>query len=185
MKEKGFTIVELMVVIAIIVILPMIVISTFPQIKLKFALSRVAYKFAQDLRRAQDKALFSVQYIDQFGTPQLVDGYGVYLNLSTLGNKKYIIYADKQPGNAEYDALDYIFETIDFSLDEPGVVIKELGGTFSDWMSINFKPPDSDTNIVHQFGKFQPSMAVVFALESDLTSTKTVSINSAGLVEVQ
>ena len=183
-RQGGFTLVELLVVIAVVTVLPMIAISNFPAIKLQFALSRVSHKFAQDLRKTQDKSLSSIEYTDSFGTAQLVDGYGIYLDMTTLGNKKYIIYADKQPSNSQYDALDYVFETIDFGASERGVVIKEINNVFGSQVSINFNPPYSDTTIT-QLVQDADSVEVVFALESDANNTKTVSINKSGLVEVK
>lgn len=184
MKEKGFTMVELLVVILIIAIFPTIVISNFPKIKLQFTLSRVSYKFAQDIRRAQDMALSSAQYKDSFGMPKAIDGYGVYADITSLGNKKYIIYADAQPGNQQYDALDYLVETIDFSSTEPGVIIKEIGDVFNNKVSINLNSSNLDTKIT-QLKKNQNNVNVVFALKSDVTSTRNVSVNKSGLVEVK
>src|SRR3989344_6185679 len=126
-KQGGFTLIEMLVVLAVILILPTIVIANFPKIKMQCALSRAAHKFSQDVRVAQDKALSAITYKDASGTPQLVSGYGIYIDMSALGgDKQYIIYADKQPGNQQYDVSDYTVATIDLVIDEPGVVIKEL-----------------------------------------------------------
>ena len=156
----GFTVVELLVVIAIITIIPIIVMPNFSQIRLQFALSRVPHKFAQDVRKTQGLSLSSVTYKDSFGVEQAISGYGVYVDINNLGKKKYIIYADKSPSNNQYDSLDYIIETIDFI------------------------PPNPDTKI-SSLSPNKSSVEIVFALESDLTKTRTVSVNISGLIEVK
>ena len=184
MKEKGFTIIEILVVVAIVSILPLIVISNFPQIKLQFAMLRVTYKFAQDLRRVQDLALSSVQYRDAFGVIQPIDGYGIYLNIDILGNKKYIIYADKSPGNQYYDDLDYIIDTIDFSQTEPGIIIQQLNNVFGNSVSINFNPPNPNTTIT-QLNQDEQNIEAVFSQENAPVITKIISVNTAGLIEIK
>lgn len=180
-KQLGFTVIELLVVIAVITILPTIVIVNFPSIRLEFALSRAAHKFAQDLRNAQDKAISSVRYMDASGNPQWVGGYGVYINTSTLGQVTYLVYADGPPANQQYDALDYIIETIDVA--ESGVIIQRLENVLPPSVSINFAPPNPVTTIVPN--PSQGYVNVVFALPSDWSKTRTVSINTAGLIEVK
>ncbi len=184
MKKNGFTTVEMLVVLAIIVILPTVVIANFPQVKLQFALSRVAYAFAQDVRRAQDMSLSAIQYKDSFGIMQPISGYGVYLNMDSLGNKQYIIYADAYPGNQQYDDLDYVTEIVDLPSTEQGVVIKQIDNIFGNSASINFNPPDPTTTIA-SFNQNETSIDVIFALETDFSKTRTVSINSSGLIEVR
>lgn len=193
-KEKGLTIIELIIIITLIAILPAIVISDFGKIKKRFALSRVAYKFAQDVRHAQDMALASKPYIDGLGQSQPVAGYGIYLSLTSpvLGKKKYITYADRADGfnfDKKYMLSDYTISTVDFSVDEPGIIIKETTNPFGSELSINFTPPKPITTITElpfcQTPPCEGTIDVIFAIESDITETKTVSINTSGLIEVK
>ncbi len=181
-RNGGFSLVELLVALSIIILLSTVVISRFSQFKLQVSLTKVAYKFAQDTRKAQGLALSSAQYRDASGALQSVKGYGVYAD--QLNNKKYIIYADKAPGTQNYDVADYIVETVDFSSIEPGIIIKEVDNVVGQTVSINFTPPNPSTTIT-QLVPGQSRVDVVFALASDQTKTKTVSINTAGLVEVK
>lgn len=180
----GFTIIELLVVITIVTVFIIVVISNFSQIRLQFALSRTAYKFNQDLKKAQNMALSSVPYKDSSGVEQAVDGYGVYIDLDTSGNKKYVIYADKYPGNQQYDSFDYIFETVDFSLVEPGVIIKQMDNIVGNQGSINFNSSNLDTKIT-QLSPGKDSIDITLALESDLANAKIISVNISGLIEVK
>ena len=186
-SRAGFTVIELLVVIAIITVLPAIVISNFPQIQKQFAISRAVYKFSQDIRSVQDMALSSLPYKDQFGESKEVSGYGIYVDINVLGNKKYILYADNndnQASNKEYDELDYIVSEIDFSLTESEIVIKEINNVYNNSVSINFNPPNPDTTIT-ELNQGANKVDIVFAVGSDLTRTRTVSINTVGLIEVK
>jgi len=184
-KEKGFTLVEMLVVLAVMAVLSAVVIANFPQVRLQFALSRSAYEFAQTIRKAQNLAISSVEYKDNNGVTRQISGYGVFVDTgSFLGNKKYIIYADTYPGNQQYDGLDYIVETVDLAANEQGVVVKEVHHTPGKGASINFTPPNPVTTLT-QLNAGESSVEVVFALESNLNQTKTVFINQSGLVEVK
>jgi len=94
MSEKGITLVEILVVIFIIAALLTILVSDFPKIQRQFALSRATYKFAQDLRKAQDMALSGEEIKKPDGTIISVKGYGIYIdNRGNNGNnKEYKIY---------------------------------------------------------------------------------------------
>ncbi len=189
-NSKGFTIIELIIVIGLITILPTVVISNFSQIKMQFALSRTVYKFAQDLRVAQDLALSSKPYTDSFGQSQPVAGYGIYLDArmaNQLGNKKYITYADKEEAgfsDSQYTLSDYIVSEFDISLQEPGIIIKETNNPSGNFASINFSPPNPSTTIT-SLPQNQNALEVIFAVESDLNNTRKVIINTTGLVEVE
>jgi|GEM_PF-543035 len=181
MKSRGFSIIELLVVIAVIAALSVILIANFPQIRLQLSLSRVAYKFDQDLRRAQAMALASTQYVDAGGVSHAVKGFGLYVDLAST--KKYIVYADASPGNQKYDpGTDYIVETDDFTNTEPGIVIKTITNISGTTVSFNFAPPNPVTTITPSVS--QNRVDVVFSYQSDPTITKTVSVNTAGLVQV-
>ena len=180
--EQGFTIIELLVVIAIIAVLAAVALSNFPQVKLQFSLSRVAYKFDQDVRRSQNLALSAVQYKDSFGNVQPVYGYGVLVDTTNLGNKKYLIYADKN-GNQAYDNQDYVVETVDLSASEPGIIIKEIDQISGTSTSINTNEANLATNIAN-LSVGQTQVSVVFALESNPATTRTISINTVGSVTV-
>lgn len=189
----GFTITEMLVVVLLIALLVTILVSNFPKTNQQFSLSRAAYKFAQDVRRTQGMAL-SAQYKNANGDVLPVKGYGVYVKLAD--NKKYIIYASpgsyatqQFAGDSRYSPTFYTVETIDFSVTNPGVVIKEINGDIfqplgTNDMSIYFYPP-LPTVALTSSNNSENTVDIVFALQGDLTVTKTVSINLAGLVEVK
>jgi prepilin-type N-terminal cleavage/methylation domain-containing protein len=178
-KQQGYTILEMIVVVAIITALCGIVILNYPKAKLQLSLARVAYKFEQDLRHAQQLSLTSNYYPD---SSHPSTGFGGYVN--TESNKQYIIYAnnDVQRPNYYYPANDYIVNTVDFSKTEPGIIIKEIDNVLSADASINFTTSNSATTITP--APTGNVLYVVFAIASDPTKVKIVSINTSGLIEI-
>jgi hypothetical protein len=164
-------------------------IANFPAIRLQFALTRTAYKFEQDVRRAQALAFTSAQYKDSQGVVYPINAYGVNINI--LKNKQYLLFADGISGvHLVYDpTTDYTVENIDFSAAEPGVIIQDIftpenPGVHCPSLDISFVSPGPTTAIHCVLNTFS-SVDIVFALASDPSKTKTVYINTAGLVEVR
>ena len=183
-QSSGYTILELLVVVAIISILSFIFITDFTKAKLQFALSRTVHKFEQDTRKMQSLALKSQSFVDSQGAVHPIKGYGVHVVAST---KQYYLYADNSPGNASYDNQDYLVDTIDFSLTEPGIIIQEIKfpSQSAPFASINFSPPNPITTITSSFGSLDNVVDIVFAFEGDPSQTKTISINTTGLIEIK
>lgn len=180
MKEKGFSIIELLLVVGIIAIVPIIVISNFPEARLQFALSRTAYAFAQNVRETQNMALESARYKDAFGIMQAVAGYGIYLDVPSLGETVYLRYGDT--GNRRYDKGDY--QESSFQIEEEGIIIKELRGVFANKASITFATPTAEATIT-QLNQGANSLEVVFAIASRPSVIKSVVVYSSGLVEIK
>lgn len=195
-SEKGNTIVEILVVIFIITLLSSILVADFPKIKRQFELTRVSYKMSHDLKRVQDMSLSGRQIEEED-----VKGYGVYVNLNSpsLGNKKYIIYADLDD-NQQYNSLsqeacgeqggnqnpiqDCVVETIDLDQSQSGIIISSIKApTDVQQVDINFKPPNPTVTITNLLSGNRAQ--IIFALESDLLTYRTVSVNTAGLIEIK
>lgn len=183
MKEQGFTVVELLVVLVVIVVLFSVVVSNFPSARLQLNVSRAAYQFQQDVRRVEDLSLSEIPYQTASG-PVEVDGYGIYVDLASLGNKKYIIYADKSPGNHQYDASDYIVDTIDLSSSAQGVVLREINNISGQSTSLNVARQASNIDISFLGGN-NKSVEFVFTPENDPALRKSVWVNTSGLAEIK
>lgn len=180
-KEKGVTLVEILVVVFLIALFSSILVADFPKLKRQFALTRAVYKMSQDLRRAQDMGLSGQQIKDVE-----VKGYGVYINLTSLGNKKYIIYADMDDDPKYVAGTDSIIETIDFSQAEAGVVINRIENTKDNnqWVDINFKPPNPTVTITDLLPGIN-RVQIIFAIESAPSKERIVSVNTSGLIEIK
>jgi len=90
----GITLIEIIVVIFLIAVFSVIIISDYPKIQRYFAVSRTAYKLAQDLRKTEDLGLSGVPLNDKNGASIMIKGYGTYVNVSSQPAEQYIIYAD-------------------------------------------------------------------------------------------
>ena len=188
-NSRGITLIEIIVVIFIIVALLAILVADFPKIQRQFALSRATYKFAQDLRRAQDMALSGAEIK---GVALSAQGYGIYINLGSSA-KKYMLYADID-GDKRYtsETDDYIIQTIDLNNDAKGVVIKTISNTNNDQhISINFNPPNPTISISPDLaiinGRKADRAGITFGLESDsdASNIRNVFIYMSGLIEAK
>jgi len=185
-SKKGITIVEVIVTIFIITMFSGIIISDFPKVRKRFALSTAAHNLAQDLRRAQDMGLSGVQLVDVGGEELPVKGFGLYINLNSIGgNKRYIIYGDSN-GNEQYDYdIDYDLYLIDMNNETKGVIIEGLYNVLeSRHVSINFSPPNPKTSI-SGLEEGMSRIKIILALESDTATTREVYVNTSGLIETK
>jgi prepilin-type N-terminal cleavage/methylation domain-containing protein len=90
--SKGFTLVELLAVISIIVLLTSITLPNYRTGDQNMSLERSAHKLSLDLRRAQGMAVSVSSFEGEYPF-----GYGIYFNLNQ--SDSYIIFADLDGGN--------------------------------------------------------------------------------------
>ena len=169
-RNKGFTLVELLVSIFIIALLLAFALINYRGAKQKLALERAASKLAQDIRRVQGMALGSEKVQGQSS----VNGYGIYFSSGGQG-EEYILFADINSNN-KYDGGDTEIETIFL---EKGIKIKN---TSPSNLSIVFVPPDPDVYI--EPGN-KTLAEIIICLEKDENQIKTIEVNKAGLIEVE
>ena len=184
--QKGFTLLELTVVIAIVILLSGIVLTNYQVGEREYALLRSAYKLAQDLRTAEKMAMASETLPASFGGGFPKGGYGIFFQNNLYS---YILFADCD-GDKEYDAsgsalncleaspgTPYPEKIKELSLEEMGIKISSLSP--SSPLSITFFPPDPTI-------KIRPEPAdnlAIITLTYD-GKTKTVKINTVGLIEI-
>jgi len=172
LKRNGFTLVEILVVISIIVFLSVTVLANYQKNSQQLALSRSAYKLSQDIRRAGEMAMSAKEF--QGAVPQ--GGYGIYLKLS-WGNF-YKLYADTN-GNEKYDTSDGEVGTVYL---EKGIILQNI---FPSSLSINFKPPNPTVKIKTESGGDSSLAIITLSLDSDSTKIKKVKVSAVGLTEIE
>jgi len=168
-EDKGFTLIELMVVMAIISIMTAVVLANYRGGNQQLALDRSANKLAQDIRRAQDMAMSPREECG--GDPAFHGGYGIQLK----GNEpsRYLLLADCNDDKNLDSGDDEVLEQINF---EPGVEIVALT---SNNLRIIFSPPDPIT-------VFMPSGYDNVSIELGISGySKTIHVNEAGLIYVE
>ncbi len=167
---KGFTLVELLISIAIIGILTAAVIVSSPTAKHGFALMRSSQGLAQDIRRAQVKAVAMKEIGGE--SPK---GYGIYL--TTSASSSYILFADQDANYIYENAIDTLIETIDL---ETYVKISALlpGSP----LNIVFEPPNPTVWVNNSSSS---SSTITLYLENNVSKTREIFVNSSGLITTQ
>ena len=171
--NRGFTLIEMLVVLSIVIIITGIVIFNVGTERQNSALLRSAQKLSLDLRRAQNFALSSKTY----KTSGVPCGWGVHFN--GAGSISYIIFADMAAA-VNCSNRDFIravdgsedFETINF---DAGINISNLSNNLSD---IVFSPPDPMVN----FTPNQTSASIVLINKDG--ATRTININKTGFISL-
>ncbi|MDP3900900.1 MAG: type II secretion system protein [bacterium] len=169
-EERGFTLTELLVVIAVMALLTAL---TVPNLRLggrQLALDRSAQRLAQDIGQAAELVL-RAQSFDCGGT-NFVSGYGVYFDTATPTS--YFIFVDCND-NQKYEAgPDQIIDTMNL---ESRVTISAL--SISPNLSITFVPPKPEVWL-------NPGNAteVQITLGTPDSGTRIVKVNNRGMIDV-
>lgn len=169
--NNGFTLIEIMVVLAIIVIIIGVVIFNISTEKQSSALFRSVQNLSLNLRKVQNYALTSKTFRNT-GVPC---GWGIHFN--GVNSTNYIIFADLAL-NQNCSDRDFIraangsedFETINL---EAGVTVNALSGGLSD---IVLTPPEPKVN----FTPDQTSASITLINKNLLT--RLININKTGFI---
>ena len=191
-SSKGFTLLELIVVIGIVATLSSIVLGGYRSGEDKFALQRSANKLSQDLRRAENMAMTGKSAPITFGEIFPSGGYGFYFDTATTtgGAGHYTFFCDCND-NAEYEssgsaiscasstvatAFPELMETLSL---ETGVTISNVSPTTA--LSITFYPPDPIIKITGADSASYDEAVITLDLFGE---TKTITINTVGLIDI-
>ncbi len=187
---RGFTLLEITVVISIMILLGTIFIANYRGGEKQFALKRSTNKLAQDLRRVEEMAMSSQRTPDSFEPGAFPKGgYGIYFQKNS---NSYILFADCD-GNGVYSGAgtsptcasstaSFSFwkgEKLEEITLEQGIYIKDLVPSSLNYLSITFFPPDPTITI-----NPQASSATIY-LTFGGVSQKTITINKVGLIEIE
>ncbi|MBU3934433.1 type II secretion system GspH family protein [Patescibacteria group bacterium] len=196
MRENGFSLIEMLAVIAIVVVLISVTVLNFGETRDLLSLRRAAHQLMQDVRRVQDMAMSATELNGEGNCLLPAKGYGIYIDYS-VESTSYELYADTSADTGldcetypptecweYYDSEDCVIETI--FIQEKGVIIKEIKNTIigAQKVSINFKPPNPAVKIKWLLPEAD-EVEIVLALESDQTKTESVVVNKAGLLQIR
>lgn len=189
-KDKGFTIIELLVVTSIILFLTALVLPNYRAGERQFALQRSAQKLAQDIRRAQEMAMSAREY----APGQIPFRYGVYSLSPATPQTSYQIFADRDDDGRWSPPPDITIETLYY---ENGVYFTNISGIgcTGSWPSagrrrphLTFKSPDPKTELqVGWSTEWSNCSEIIMTLRYGGAGgpTKSVRINKAGLIYVE
>jgi len=180
MKKSGFTLVELIVSVAIIAMVTGIFLANYSSANRRSDLTMTAQKMVSDTRTAQNYALGLARYGFSGSSNVPTGGWGVHIDLQAYGNNKYVIFADdNQNGVYDNGEADIRYGAQVTTLPMNIIIDSVSSGTKAD---ITFLPPDPVTTITGSVSTFKQ---VDIALKDTKTnSIKTVRINYLGLAEV-
>ncbi len=167
---KGFTLIELLVSIVIIGILTAAVVASSPAAKQGFALMRSSQGLAQDIRRAQVKAVAMKEIGGS--SPK---GYGIYL--TTGSPYLYILFADQDANYIYESATDTLIETINLETD-----VKISALLPGSPLNIVFEPPNPTVWINSSSSS---SSTITLYLENNISKIREIFVNSSGLITTQ
>ena len=168
---SGFTLIEMLVVLAIMIIITGSVIFSIGSERQNSALMRSAQKLSLDLRRAQSFS-FSSKVFKASGVPC---GWGAHFN--GAGSNSYIIFADLAV-NPNCSDRDFVrnsngsedFETINL---EPEITVNVLSNGLTD---IIFTPPDP----VVTFTPGQTTATITLINKNSII--RAVTVNKTGFI---
>ena len=171
----GFTLVELLVVMAIIMTISLLTFANYRLGEKSFSLEQSAAKLGQDFRKMENMALSAKEFNGNI--PR--GGYGVYLR---TGDSSYILFADCDL-NYQYTESGapceggYGEKLEEVSLDSRLEIASLSSGSA---LNVVFTPP---TPLVTISGTANEATATV-SLKDIPSRSKTVKVNKAGLIEV-
>lgn len=167
--NKGFILVELLVVVSLIVLLSAAVFVDFKKGEKNLILQRNAYKLAQDIKKAQEMTMSAKQ-------GYCGNGFGIHFD-NSLGY--YVLFADcdddkywdGDPPDDEVETI-YLDETVEITDLKPATDF-----------SVFFVPPDPVTWI-NNFSSGQIAK-IEISCKEDASITRTVIVNNAGRIEIK
>lgn len=168
--SKGFSLVELLVTTAIILILTSLTMPTYRSSNKQLALQRSASKLSQDLRRVQEMAMSTKEV-----SGSVPYGFGIYFDWLFLNY--YILFADLN-NNHHRDIGDQDLETIKL---ESGLRVLTLYPVSV--FSIVFSPPDP-TVWINDSSSGQTA-EISIGKESDPSINQKIIVNNVGLIYVE
>lgn len=167
--DKGFTLIELIVVFSIIAVLSAIIFSGNALEQRKLALQRASFELIQNVREIQEMAMAAQEFDCN---SQITHSFGLYFNLGT----SYQLFADCN-SNRTKDSFDLVIREVNL---ENSIEISDLSPSP---LNVVFRPPDPVTYIN---GMSQGTEAeITFSLISDPGSEKKVKINTVGRTEIK
>lgn len=170
---KGFSLIEMLVSLAIMVLVFGIVYPRYRDMGDKSALLSASYEMSQRLREAQELALSS-EKVGEGLSAEVPDGYGLYLDLGTPD--RYIIYSDLN-NNQEFDEGEAVGDPVEFG---ENVVLDSMEGY--ETASVNFSPPAPETTITVDSAQNLSSVGIVISIRE---LERSVIVNKAGLIYVE
>jgi len=179
--KRGFTLIEMMVSLAVIAMVSVLFIANFHSANKRTDLILAAQSLVSDLHAAQNDSLGLTKY--NGAVPS--GGWGVsfaanansYTLFADVDNN--LQYSSSTEGNINYGARVTTLP--------PNISISQLQTSLASStpaVNVTFLPPDPQTNIYDVNSGATSTLLTITLKESINNTTKTVQVNFLGLVEV-
>jgi len=177
--KKGFTLIEVMIVVSITVLLSGLVFASYKDSQKRYSLAQAVQKLASDIRRVQNMTISGKEIVGvcESGASNCY-GYGIYMEEEE--DDSYKIYADWNNDHFFKGSDDAVVETIYL----PGVIRIQSASPGNE-LSIFFEPPDPTTYIDGSSGASVEPAEIVLEVVGSPLLTKTVTVTSSGLIGVE
>lgn len=175
--NKGFTLIEIIAVVAIMVLLSAAVSVNWRTGDQSLALDRAAHQLSQDVRGAIEMSMQAKELSPGSSCPVgSIDGYGMFFDAAN--SSSYLLFADCDGDHQYRPGQDALVQTI--RLDDQ-IRIVSVSPQSSE--SVLFVPPEPQVFItpMDETGRIQ----IMLSAKNDSAKTKIIFINARGVVEIQ
>ena len=197
--SRGYTLVELVVVVGIFMIVSSVILANYPSFSRKVSVQNLAHQIALEIRQAQ---VYGLSVKETTAGSAIFPGYGVYF--TPADNSSFVLYSDGN-NNKKYDyagedcSSPSNIECLEKVRIASGDNIRDIcvttasgaekcatGGEL-DYLNIAFVRPDPDANITGTYGVadtiYQSAKILVEPPKKDFY--KSVIVWSTGQISVQ
>jgi len=182
--KKGFTFIELIISMFIILVLILISVPFYSSLRGQLNLTRAAVRMAQDFRKAQELTMSTQEYYDILTGTYIIPsgGYGVCYKSWQTDPTMYYVFADYSGKDNVCNLSAQQGEIVDSVKLEKGITITSVGS--GNIANIIFHAPDPEVIFAKAGGQVDSSSESVVTLSNGV-NTLTVHVNKAGLVYIQ
>jgi len=173
-KQRGYTIAELMIVVAIIGLLVGLAFIFFRPGEDALALDRAAQKVAQDVRSVAQLALKAESHSCSFGAGGQTSAYGIFFDKEA--KTSYELFADCDPRGVYESGTDVLVKILE--IEERNIEISVVDPE-NGW--VIFTPPDPA--VIFKNGT--PPIIITLSTTTSPIQTRNIVIGAKGVVEVQ
>jgi prepilin-type N-terminal cleavage/methylation domain-containing protein len=167
--RSGFTLVEILVVLVIMIALAMIVLSGYSEGRPRFALERTIESFIMDFHRTREKGFVSSLYFD--GENLIEGNYGIRVNRNQ--NSYFLFIKNGSEGKIDVEEIKLEGLINILEIKKGGTIVEEVSISFSSEKEVYF-----DNNLA------SGDVFIIFSSQTNQEIQKKVQIKSSGLIEI-